>query len=56
MIPDYRWVHWGPLGVLHRHENEKNRKNLYKLTIKAISQGTWKQANELWVCPMQDGT
>ena len=31
MIPDYRWVLWGPLGVLQSHEQEKNRKKFHKL-------------------------
>jgi hypothetical protein len=38
MILDYRWVHWGPLGVLESHENEKNRKKSHKLAGKSLSQ------------------
>jgi len=31
MILEYRWVIWGPLGVLQSHEQEKNRKKFHKL-------------------------
>ena len=56
VIPDYRWVLWGPLGVLQGYGKPKNRKKCYKLAGKSISQGICKCAIGSWVCSTQDGT
>ena len=55
MIPDYRWVLWGPLGALQSYTNAKNRKQSHKLAGKSISQEICKWAIESCVCLKQNG-
>jgi hypothetical protein len=47
MILDYRWVVWGPLGVLQSHEKAKNRKRFHKLSSSQYLKG---YASELLTC------